>query len=163
MVINGRKLSQCFFPTKISVNNEKYFVYFVRNGEGIRGDILTENSVSSDNNNIIKVHCNLVNPYPSNEHFCKILATFNTLKQDKTFMYYYPKNLSFFKILDSEVQNIDIILKEKSAKQLKLFYDTPTLVKLIIKSENGMPGISNIRISSNADSISNFQNKNASL
>ena len=161
MVINGKRLLQCFFPTKISVNNENYFVYFVRNGEEIRGGILTENSVSSNNNNIIEVHCNLVNPYPSNENFCKILATFNTLKQDKTFMYYYPKNLSFFKILDSEVQNIDIVLKEKSTKQLKLFYDTPTLVKLLIKSEKGMPGISNIRISSNADSISNFPNKNS--
>ena len=66
------------------------------------------------------------------------------------------KNLSFFKILDSEIQNIDIVLKEKGNNQLKLFTDTPTLVKLLIKSEKGMPGITNLRISSDADSMSNF-------
>ena len=161
MIINGKRLPKCFFPSKISLHNETYFVYFVRNGEEIRGDIITGNNVSSDNNNIIQVQCNLVSPYPSNENFCKILATFNTLKQDKTFMYYCPKNLSFFKILDSEIQNIDIVLKEKGNNQLKLFTDTPTLVKLLIKSEKGMPGITNIRISSDADSMSNFQNKNS--
>ena len=101
MIINGKRLPKCFFPSKISLHNESYFVYFVRNGEEIRGDIITGNNVSSDNNNIIQVQCNLVSPYPSNENFCKILATFNTLKQNKNFMYYYPKNISFFKILDS--------------------------------------------------------------
>ena len=71
------------------------------------------------------------------------------------------KKSILFKILDSEIQNIDIVLKEKGNNQLKLFTDTPTLVKLLIKSEKGMPGITNLRISSDADSMSNFQNKNS--
>ena len=56
----------------------------------------------------------------------------------------------YYRIKSKEIQDINIFISNEDNKQIKLFKDTPTIVKLIIKSQSKMDFTSNLIVSSKA-------------
>merc|ERR1712148_86498 len=53
-------------PDSIVIDSEPYFLYFIDENDVIRGTIFRENIIESNENNIINIDCNIVDPYISN-------------------------------------------------------------------------------------------------
>ena len=146
-------------PETFVINKDPYKLYFLKVNEEIRGGIFVENNIPLEDNNIINVESNIISPYISNEKFCNIISTFNNLSNEKKFLHYYPNNLMYYRIKSNEIQDINIFISNEDSKQIKLFKDTPTIVKLIIKSQSKMDFTSNLRVSSKALPPASFYNK----
>ena len=148
-------------PDSLTIDSEPYFLYFLSKDEKIRGGVFFDNTITSNENDVINIDCNLIDPYTSNEKFCTTIATFNNVSNDQRFLYYYPNNRNFYKLRGNEIQDINIRVSDKDYKQLNLFPGIPTIIKLIIRSEVKMDFTSNLRVSSRALGTSNFYNKNS--
>ncbi len=148
-------------PNSIVINSENYLVYFLSREEQIKGGLFFDNTISSFNDNVINIDCNIVYPYISNEKFCSTIATFNNITNNQKFLYYYPNNITYYKLKGNEIQDISIRISDKNYNQLQLFEGIPTVINLIIKSQVKMDFTSNVRVSSKASGISNFPNKNS--
>ena len=148
-------------PDSIVIDSEPYFLYFIEENEVIRGNIYLDNKIESNENNVINVDCNIVDPYISNTNFCNTIATFNNVSSNQDFLYYYPNNRTFYKLLGNEIDTINIKISDKDYNQLDLFKGIPTIVKLVIKSKVEMDFTSNIRVSSKAPGMTHFYNKNS--
>ena len=148
-------------PETFVINKDPYKLYFLKVNEEIRGGIFVENNIPLEDNNIINVESNIISPYISNEKFCNVISTFNNLSDEKKFLHYYPNNLMYYRIKSNEIQDINIFISNEDSKQIKLFKDTPTIVKLIIKSQSKMDFTSNLRVSSKALPPASFYNKNS--
>ena len=148
-------------PNTIDINSETYSLYFLNEGEEIKGRIIYDNTITSYDNDVINIDCNLTYPYISNEKFCTTIATFNNVSDSKKFLYYYPDNRAYYKLRGNEIQDISIHISDKEYNQLNLFKGIPTILKLVIKSQPVMDFTSNLRVSSKVQIISNFYNKNS--
>ena len=148
-------------PPCIKLDKESYFLYFLSGNEEIRGDLFYDNKIFSDDNDIINVDSNLLDPYILNEKYCSTIATFSNTANQNKFMYYSPDNPIYYKLRSNEIQHINIRILDKDYNQVRLYKDTPTIVKLIIKSDVEMDFTRNLRVSNSANNISNFKNKNS--
>ena len=148
-------------PDLLEIDSEPYLLYFINENEIIKGRIILENKIMSNDHNVINIDCNIVDPYISNTKFCNTIATFNNITNKQNFLYYYPNNRTFYKLRGNEIDSINIKISDKDYNQLNLFEGIPTIVKLIIKSKIEMDFTSNIQVSSNAPGISHFYNKNS--
>ena len=75
--------SQLEFPSSLEISNETYLLYFIRENEIIRGRLFNHNKIQSDDDNVINVECNIVDPYISNTKFGNTLATVNNITNNK--------------------------------------------------------------------------------
>ena len=148
-------------PDSVVIDSEPYFLYFIDENEIIRGTIFLDNKIESNENNVINIDCNIVDPYISNTKFCNTIATFNNVSSNQDFLYYYPNNRTFYKLRGNEIDTINIKISDKDYNQLDLFKGIPTIVKLVIKSKGKMDFTSNLRVSSKAPGMSHFHNKNS--
>ena len=155
--------SQLEFPSSLEINNETYLLYFIRENEIIRGRLFHHDKIQSDDDNVINVECNIVDPYISNTKFGNTLATFNNITNNRKFFHYYPNSRTFYKLRGNEIDTINIRISDKDYNQLSLFHGIPTIVKLIIRSKIEMDFTSNLRVSSRAPSTVYFQNRNSSF
>ena len=159
--LNDNNLINFEIPEQIEIDKEIYYLYFIKINDEIRGGIFFENSIPLEDNNIINVESNIINPYVSNEKFCTTIATFNNLSNGEKFHYYYPNNLIYYRIKLDQIQDISIFISDKDNKQIQLFKDTPTILKLVIRSQTEMNFTSNLRVSNKAPSTSYFYNTNS--
>ena len=148
-------------PDLLEIDSEPYLLYFIDENEIIKGRIILENKIMSNDYNVINIDCNIVDPYISNTKFCNTIATFNNITNNQNFLYYYPNNRTFYKLRGNEIDSINIKISDKDYNQLNLFQGIPTIVKLIIKSKLEMDFTSNLQVSSKAPGISHFYNKNS--
>ena len=148
-------------PDLLEIDSEPYLLYFIDENEIVRGRIILENKIISNDHNVINIDCNIVDPYISNTKFCNTIATFNNITNNQNFLYYYPNNRTFYKLRGNEIDSINIKISDKDYNQLNLFQGIPTIVKLVIKSKIRMDFTSNLQVTSKAPGISNFYNKNS--
>ena len=95
-------------PDSFVIDSEPYFLYFIDENEIIRGTIFLDNKIESNENNVINIDCNIVDPYISNTKFCNTIATFNNVSSNQDFLYYYPNNKTFYKLRGNEIDTINI-------------------------------------------------------
>ena len=148
-------------PDSVVIDSEPYFLYFIDENEIIRGTIFLDNKIESNENNVINIDCNIVDPYISNTKFCNTIATFNNVSINQDFLYYYPNNRTFCKLRGNGIDTINMEISDKDYNQLDLFKGIPTIVKLVIKSKGKMDFTSNLRVSRKAPGMSHFHNKNS--
>lgn len=120
-------------PETIMIDAEQYFLYFFKPNEEIKRSIFLSNTISSENNDIINIDCNIVAPYISNENFSSTIATFNNIYYDEKFSYYCSNNLTYYRIKTNEIQDITIFISDKNYQQFVFFKDIPTIIKLVVK------------------------------
>ena len=66
-------------PDLLEIDSEPYLLYFIDENEIIKGRIILENKIMSNDYNVINIDCNIVDPYISNTKFCNTIATFNNI------------------------------------------------------------------------------------
>ena len=66
-------------PDTIVIDSEPYCRYFINDNEIIRRNLFLENKIQSNENDVINIDCNIVDPYISNTKFCNTIATFNNV------------------------------------------------------------------------------------
>ena len=66
-------------PDSIVIDSEPYCLYFVGENEIIRGTIFLDNKIEPNENNVINVDCNIVDPYISNTNFRNTMAAINNV------------------------------------------------------------------------------------
>ena len=150
-------------PTLIEINSVSYFLYFVGVNEIIRGGLFFDDKIQSNEDNVINIDCNIVDPYISNGNFCNTIATFNNITNNQKFFHYSPYNRTYYKLKGNEIDTINVRISDKDYNQLNLFHGIPTIVKLIIKSKPEMDFTSNLRVSSTALGTMHFHNKNSNF
>ena len=131
-------------------------MYFIRADDIIRGKVFFNDIIKSNEDNVINIDCNIVDPYISNGNFCNTIATFNNITNKQKFLKYSPNSRTFYKLIGNEIDTIKIRISDKNYNQLNLFPGIPTILKLIIKSKKVMDFTSNLRVSSNASGTSHF-------
>ena len=150
-------------PTTLEIDSETYLLYFIRESEIVFGGIFHDNKIQSNDDTVINIDSNIVDPYISDTKFCNTLATFNNVTNNQNFFHYYPNSRTFYKLRGNEIDTINIRISDKDYNQLSLFQGIPTIVKLIIRSKVTMDFTSNLRVSSKAPGTLQFQNKNSSF
>ena len=155
--------SRIEITSSIEINSETYFLYFIRADDIIRGKVFFNDIIKSNEDNVINIDCNIVDPYISNGNFCNTIATFNNITNKQKFLKYSPNSRTFYKLIGNEIDTIKIRISDKNYNQLNLFPGIPTILKLIMKSKKVMDFTSNLRVSSNASGTSHFRNKNSNF
>ena len=73
-------------PDLLEIDSEPYLLYFIDENEIIKGRIILENKIMSNDYNVINIDCNIVDPYISNTKFCNTIATFNNITNNQNFL-----------------------------------------------------------------------------
>merc|ERR1712112_463550 len=81
----------------------------------------------SNDDTVINIDSNIVDPYISNTKFCNTLATFNNITNNQNFFHYYPNSRTFYKLRGNEIDTINISISDKDYNQLSLFQGIPTI------------------------------------
>ena len=108
--INNNNSNNSEEAETIQINKESYCVYFIKVNEEIRSEVFVANIIPLVDNNIINIESNIISPYISNENFCNTIATFNNLSNGEKFHYYYPNNLSYYRIKLDKIHDINILI-----------------------------------------------------
>ena len=155
--------SEIEIPTPLEIDSETYYLYFIRENEIIYSRLFYDHKIQSNEDHVINIDCNIVDPFISDTKYCNTIATFNNITNNQKFFHYYPNSRTFYKLRGNEIDAINIRISDKDYNQLDLFYGIPTIVKLIIRSKIEMDFTSNLRVSSRAPATLHFQNTNSNF
>ena len=141
-----------------NVDGERYYLIILKSGTSIISPILFEKNFPRLASNICHVHCNIVDAYNFDDKYCKILKTVSLPRTDS---YYFNsiKEPQFFKINVDSVKDISIKLTDEKFQNLPLLSGVASIIKLKFKTME-RPKISNLKVSSNSDSDTQFNNNN---
>ena len=73
-------------PTTLEIDSETYLLYFIRENEIVFGGIFRDNKIQSNDDTVINIDSNIVDPYISNTKFCNALATFINVTNNQIFL-----------------------------------------------------------------------------
>ena len=76
-------------PTTLEIDSETYLLYFIRESEIVFGGIFRDNKIQSNDDTVINIDSNIVDPYISNTNFCNTLATFNNVTNNQKIFHNY--------------------------------------------------------------------------
>ena len=93
-------------PTTLEIDSETYLLYFIRESEIVFGGIFHDNKIQSNDDTVINIDSNIVDPYISDTKFCNTLATFNNVTNNQNFFHYYPNSRTFYKLRGNEIDTI---------------------------------------------------------
>ena len=72
-------------PTTLEIDSETYLLYFIRENEIVFGGIFRDNKIQSNDDTVINIDSNIVDPYNSNTKFCNTLTTLNNVTNNQQF------------------------------------------------------------------------------
>ena len=76
-------------PTTLEIDSETYLLYFIRESKIVFGGIFRDNKIQTNDDPVINIDSNIVDPYISDTKYCNTLATFNNVTNDQNFFHYH--------------------------------------------------------------------------
>ena len=144
--------------TKVIIDNESYYIVILKPGESIASPYVLEKEFPRLASNICHIHCNIIEPYHFDDKHCQIIRTIS-LPRYNNYFFNPVKSPQYYKINKDCVQQISIKLLTEDFQSLPLLPGVASIVKLKFKAMD-KPKVSYLKVSSNSEKYSTFDNKN---